>query len=400
MMKIVGVEAFRLHPKIMKEAWVEDEYVWPSKMPSFLIKVTADNGVHGVGEVSSQTWYLGETAEQIESQTRLYAHALEGLDPENVSLVHRAMQSCVSGGMPGSRGARSAVDMAVYDLIGKARGVPVHALLGGAYRTSFQMLTNLYHKTPEAMAAASKQFVQRGFKALKIKVGDVLLAKGWSRDNLRCESDKLRAALAAVPSDVYIDADANQGWLSAKWTVDTLSEFDGHRNLSIEQPLPYADLDGAAFVTAHAKTPVILDKSVWSPEAMMQLARMRACDRIVTEAQSGRRFFPGAADHRDLRGGRHRSFGGYQPLHARGRYRVLPHRGRDPHALPGGLRGPRVVSHDGGARPVRRRDHDRERDRAPAGGAGPRDRSGLDRPRTPPGGGVTVSRGPAGSDSK
>ena len=170
--------------------------------------------------------------------------------------------------------------------------MPVHALLGGAYRTSFQMLTNLYHKTPEAMAAASKQFVQRGFKALKIKVGDVLLAKGWSRDNLRCESDKLRAALAAVPSDVYIDADANQGWLSAKWTVDTLSEFDGHRNLSIEQPLPYADLDGAAFVTAHARTPVILDKSVWSPEAMMQHARMRACDRMVLKLNRVGGFLP------------------------------------------------------------------------------------------------------------
>ncbi len=291
-MKIVDVEAFRLYPKILKEAWVEDEYVWPSKMPSFLIKVTADNGVYGVGEVSSQTWYLGETAEQIDSQICLYARALEGLDPENVSLVHRAMQSCVSGGMPGSRGARSGVDMAIYDLIGKARDTPVHALLGGAYRTSFQMLTNLYHKTPEAMGAASKQFVQRGFKALKIKVGDVLLAKGWSRDNLRCESDKLRAALAAVPSDVYIDADANQGWLSPKWTIDTLSEFHDHPNLSIEQPLPYADLDGAAFVTAHARTPMILDESVWSPEAMMQLARMRACDRIVLKLNRVGGFFP------------------------------------------------------------------------------------------------------------
>jgi L-alanine-DL-glutamate epimerase-like enolase superfamily enzyme len=291
-MKIAGVEAFRLYPRIVKEAWVEDEYVWPSKMPSFLVKVTADNGMYGVGEVSSQTWYLGETAKQIEAEIDLYAHALEGLDPEGVSLVHRAMQARVSGGMPGSRGARSAVDMAIYDLIGKARGTPVHALLGGAYRTSFQMLTNLYHKTPDAMAAAAKQFVQRGFKALKIKVGDVLLAQGWSRDNLRCELEKLCAALAAVPYDVYIDADANQGWLSPKWTVDALSEFDGYRNLSIEQPLPYADLDGAAFVTAHAKTPVILDESVWSPEAVMQLARMRACDRIVLKLNRVGGFFP------------------------------------------------------------------------------------------------------------
>jgi L-alanine-DL-glutamate epimerase-like enolase superfamily enzyme len=291
-MKITAVEAFRLHPKVVKEAWVEDEYVWPSQMPSFLVKVSADNGAYGVGEVSSQTWYLGETAEQIHSYIRLYAAALKDLDPENFALAHRAMEATISGGMPGSRGARSGVDMALYDLVGKVRGVPVHALLGGAHRTSFEMLTNLYHKTPEAMSAACRDFVERGFKGLKIKVGDVVLAKGWRRDNLRSEVDKLRAALAVVPSDVYIDADANQGWLSAKWTVDILSSFAAFDNLSIEQPLPYADLDGAAFVTAHAKAPVILDESVWSPEAMLQLVRMRACDRIVLKLNRLGGFFP------------------------------------------------------------------------------------------------------------
>ena len=291
-MKIAAIEAFRLHPKVVKEAWVGDEYVWPSRMPSLLVKVSADNGAYGIGEMSSQTWYLGETAEQIESYVRLYGERLAGLDPGNFSLAHSAMEAAVSGGMPGSRGARSGVDMALYDLVGKVRGVPVHALLGGAYRTSFEMLTNLYHKTPESMASACADFVKRGFKGLKVKVGDVLLAKGWSRRNLELELDKLRAALEVVPRDVYVDADANQGWRSAKWTVSVLSQFAAHDNLSIEQPLPYADLEGAAFVTAHSKVPVILDESVWSPEAAMQLARMQACDRIVLKLNRLGGFFP------------------------------------------------------------------------------------------------------------
>ena len=57
----------------------------------------------------------------------------------------------------------------------------VDALLGGAYRNELTMLTNLYHKTPQDMADACREYVSRGFKGLKIKVGDVLLAKGWSR---------------------------------------------------------------------------------------------------------------------------------------------------------------------------------------------------------------------------
>ena len=291
-MKLAKVEAFRLYPKVIKEAWVEDEYVWPSQPPSFLVKATAEDGRYGIGEVTSQTWYLGETAAQIESFVELYDGALRGQDPGNFVLAHRLMESQVGGGMPGGRGARSGVDMALYDLVGKARGVPVHALLGGAYRREFELLTNLYHKTPEAMAAASRDFVARGFKGLKIKVGDVLLAKGWDRTNFEAELAKLKAALEVVPSDVYIDADANQGWRSAKWTVAVLQRFAGHDNLSIEQPLPYADLEGAAFVRAHAKAPVILDESVWSPEAMMQIVRMSAADRMVLKLNRLGGFLP------------------------------------------------------------------------------------------------------------
>jgi L-alanine-DL-glutamate epimerase-like enolase superfamily enzyme len=291
-MKIARIEAFRLFPKVIKEAWVDDEYVWPSQPPSFLIKATAEDGQYGIGEITSQTWYLGETAAQIEAAVALYDQALRGQDPANFALAHHLMEGQVSGGMPGGRGARSGVDMALYDLVGKARGVPVHALLGGAYRTEFELLTNLYHKTPQEMAAASKRFADEGFKGLKIKVGDVLLSKGWNRDNFESELAKLQAALEVVPRSVYIDADANQGWRSAKWTVALLGRFADYDNLSIEQPLPYADLEGAAFVRAHALVPIILDESVWSAEALMQIVRMNACDRMVLKLNRIGGFLP------------------------------------------------------------------------------------------------------------
>ena len=85
-MKIANVEAFRIYPKVIKEAWVDDEYVWPSQPPSFVIKVTAENGDYGIGEVTSQTWYLGETAAHIEACVDLYDKALRGQDPRNFAL--------------------------------------------------------------------------------------------------------------------------------------------------------------------------------------------------------------------------------------------------------------------------------------------------------------------------
>ena len=280
-MKIERVEAFRLYPKAVKEAWTDDEYVWPSHPPSFFVKVSAEDGAYGVGESASQQWYLGETADQIAECLGLYDQALRGADPENFAHCHHLMRGVFGGGMPGGRSARSGVDMALYDLVGKHREVPVYALLGGAYRTEFELLTNLYHKTPEAMAQACQEFVGRGFSGLKVKVGDELLSKGWSRANLLKELAKLDAALEVTPRDVYIDADANQGWESAQWTVSTLRRYAQFDNLSIEQPLPYSDLTGAVHVRAHSSVPVILDESVWSARAMAQIARMNACDRIV-----------------------------------------------------------------------------------------------------------------------
>ncbi len=291
-MKIAGVEAFPLHPKAVKEAWVDDEYVWPSSLPSFLVKVTEESGEYGIGEAASQVWYLGETAEQIESCIKLYDTALQGQDPANFALAHHLMESAYSGGMPGGRAARSGVDMALHDLVAKARGVPLHALLGGAYRTEFELLTNLYHKTPEAMASACQDFVSRGFTGLKVKVGDVMLADGFGRESFASELAKLEAALEVTPPEVYIDADANQGWDSAQWTVAKLRRFAGHENLSIEQPLHYADLSGAAFVRAHAGVPVILDESAWSPRAVLELVRLGACDRIVLKLNRLGGFFP------------------------------------------------------------------------------------------------------------
>jgi len=291
-MKIQRIEGFRMYPKAIKEAWSEDEYVWPSRLPSFLVKVTADDGQYGIGEATSQTWYLGETAEQIGASLQAYDTALCGCDAENFALAHCVMEATVSGGMPGGRTARSGVDMALYDLVGKARGVAVHVLLGGAYRQEFDLLTNLYFKTPEEMAAACSTFVGQGFKGLKVKVGDLLLTSGWSRANIELELAKLEAALAVVPRDVYVDADANQAWESPKWTLALLRRFAKYDNLSIEQPLAYADLRGAAFVRAHASVPIILDESVWSPRAMIQIAELEACDRIVLKLNRLGGFFP------------------------------------------------------------------------------------------------------------
>jgi L-Ala-D/L-Glu epimerase len=155
---------------------------------------------------------------------------------------------------------------------------------GGAYRTEFELLTNLYELTPESKAAASIDFAIRGFKGLKIKIGYRTAAEGINVETLRWETDKLRAALEAVPDDVYIDADPNQSWGNAKIVVRTIAELLRHkfyRNLSIEQPIHHLDFEGHRYLREALQIPVIMDETLVSPHAALQIVRYGAADRVV-----------------------------------------------------------------------------------------------------------------------
>ncbi len=283
MTKIAELDYVALRPSTIKESW-DAESIWSPVIPCFLVRVVAEDGTVGIGEATSQVWYLGETAAQIASVLDLYRTRLIGVDVTNLAMANHLMQMSYSGGMPSGRSAQSGVDMALHDLLGKLWGVPVSTLLGGACRKHLDLMTNLYHKTPEAMAKASADFVSRGFRGLKIKVGDVIWKNGLRAASIATEAGFLEAALDVVPRDVFIDADANQAWDNVGLTVRLLQRFSGAANLSIEQPLKYDNAEGHREIRQRSTVPVILDESVWSPEAAQNLIRIGACDRIVLKA--------------------------------------------------------------------------------------------------------------------
>jgi len=213
-----------------------------------------------------------------------YEHVLIGENPLDVINAHLKMDVVSGEKSPGCHPARAAIDMALYDIIGKVHDCPVYEVLGGAYRTEFEMLTNLYEDTPEEKAKACQEYVQKGFRGLKVKVGDSILMNGFSVENFKKEKAKLIAALEAVPSDIYIDADANQSWGNAKIAVNIIEDVlqdKFYPNLSLEQPLHYLDISGHSYLRNVLKVPIILDESVLSPEAMFQIAKHDAADRIV-----------------------------------------------------------------------------------------------------------------------
>lgn len=279
--EIASVEVWRIPTVSIKETWDSESSPWPTTPINFLVKVTLTSGVYGVGEVSSQLWYLNETPEQIVSAIRLYADALRGADASNLSVCHELMLRCYAGGAPGARSARSGVDMALWDAWGKLTAMPVYKLMGGGHPGRIPLMFCTYQTTPELVIRDCRKAIEQGFQALKVKVGDKLLGSGWSYANLISEADKLAAALETIPDHIMVDADANQAWWNAGVTISTLRALGKYRNLSIEQPLGHDDISGSAHVRKTAGVPVVLDESVWSTEAMIRIVKAEACDRIV-----------------------------------------------------------------------------------------------------------------------
>ena len=298
MMKIKNIEKFPLSLRPIKVGYRKEDKsssVWASGVSSIIIRVNTDEGISGLGEATTITWYFNETQEGMMKLLESYEQLLTGEDPFNVVNAHCKMDLITGADAPGCHSARAAIDMALYDIIGKAQNRPVYEVLGGAYRTEFEMLTNLYEDNPEEKAKACQEYVKKGFRGLKVKVGDILLTKGWSMQNLRKEKDKLIAALEAVPPDIYVDADANQSWTNAKIAVNMVEELFQDKyypNLSLEQPLHYLDISGHSYLRRSLRTPIILDESVLSPEAMLQIAKHDAADRIVLKLNRVGGFWP------------------------------------------------------------------------------------------------------------
>ncbi|MBA7617418.1 N-succinyl-L-Arg/Lys racemase [subsurface metagenome] len=297
-MKIKNIDKFPISLHFTKAGYREEDKalsVWARGVYPIIIRINTDEGISGLGEATTITHYFGETQEGMMKLLESYERLLVGEDPFNVASAHCQMDLVTGADAPGCHSARAAIDMALYDIIGKAKNQPVYEVLGGAYRTEFELLTNLYEESPEEKAKAAREYVKKGFRGLKIKVGDILLTKGWSMQNFRREKDKLIAALEAVPPDIYIDADANQSWGNAKIALTAVEELLQNKyypNLSLEQPLHYLDISGHSFLRRAARVPIILDESVLSPEAMFQIAKNDAADRIVLKINRVGGFWP------------------------------------------------------------------------------------------------------------
>lgn len=238
-----------------------------------ILKITTDDGIEGFGEATAMPeWggdfgrYFGESAGTTRTvlQQNLFP-AIQGMDPFDMDLIHRKMDLAIRG----YNYAKAAVDIALYDIMGKAVDKPVYQLLGGRHRRAIPVAHSLgVVMDVDAAVEEAVLACQEGIRSIKMKGGLDL-----KRDLLLMR--KLREALGP---DVHILVDANQGYPSAKEAIKWGNLMNQYDLQYLEQPVE--GLMQLRQVTQGLGCPVCADESCWTIADALDVVRTGAADYI------------------------------------------------------------------------------------------------------------------------
>jgi len=235
--------------------------------PYVIVQVHTDEGLVGLGEATLAPRWSGETSAGCAAAiAALISPALEGSDPRDVT----ACRQRIDGVMRMNPFTKAAVEMAVWDLAGKAAGLPIYRLLGGKVRNELpiKMVVGAFD-VPKAVSLA-EQFLEWGVDHLKVKVG------------LDPATDiaRVRAVREAAGKEITLGVDGNCGWdlPTAKWALRELEPFDLH---FAEQLVGTADPDDLARLRAASPIPIMADESAFTANDAWHLTAARAVDVLA-----------------------------------------------------------------------------------------------------------------------
>lgn len=231
---------------------------------NILIKIKTDKGIIGYGECSAFPMIVGETQQSCYLLAKDFAAYWKGKDPLAINERLAELDLIIAGNYT----AKSAFDMALYDISAKAANQPLYAFLGGKQKTIESDLT-IGIDTPENMAKQAIAFVAKGVNIIKIKLG-----KHPSED-----VERIKQIRAAIGHTIKIRIDANQGWS----TVDALKVLTDISIYDIEfceQPMRKYYDDFLPALCAASPIQIMADESVFTHHDARRLIVQKACHSI------------------------------------------------------------------------------------------------------------------------
>ena len=237
-------------------------------LSSLIVRIHTDGGVTGVGEAHQGVpGYSSETLGTMDSVvSQVYGPLLIGRELEAPEVIAREMTEARRGNLF----AKCAVETALYDALGRARGLPIVQMLGGPVRNRLALSGSIGIDEPHVMAEKAAAMAKAGYRTVKVKVGTPDIPGDLAR---------VRAVRKAVGDGVNIRLDANSGFT----LTDAMIFIRGLADLAIEyveQPVAAENFDAMAKLTRLAIVPILADESVHTPEDAYRVASTGAADAI------------------------------------------------------------------------------------------------------------------------
>ena len=252
-------------------------YTWRSlKVPIgkfVVLTVETDDGVVGLGEAPAiLSWggehgrYFGEDPKTVcYLINEVIAPMIIGADPCDVKSILSKLDEEVRG----YPYAKAMLESALLDIVGRALGVPVYQLLGGAVRKTIPLCHSIGIAEPAEMAKEAEQIVADGLTWMQVKI------PGIPEVDLKIVSEVRRA----VGDKAVLFPDVNRGYKDSKTAILSIKAMRDRANIAaIEQPVE--GLEAMSRVAGAAEIPVIVDEGCWSSHDAMEIVRHGGADVI------------------------------------------------------------------------------------------------------------------------
>lgn len=242
--------------------------VLPKESPILIVKISTDEGITGYGDLTSFAPYVGEDFFTAAHTIKRYlAPNIMGMDPFDIEAAHRRMDLAVYA----SHYAKTAIDVALYDIMGKALGVPVYKLLGGKCREKMLVSWTVATGDIQTDVEESKDRVAAGYKFIRLKVG--------YGEEINKEIERIRKVREAIGDTTGFGIDVNQGW-NPKDAIAVLRAVEDCDLLYVEQPVPRLNIEGLKVVKQNSGIHVMADECVFSIQALQEIIRREAADMV------------------------------------------------------------------------------------------------------------------------
>jgi muconate cycloisomerase len=232
-----------------------------------VVRIGTDAGIEGVGEATVMPNWSGETVWSAQSLIENYFRPLLlGADPTDITEIDRRMDKAARHNWF----AKSAIEMACWDIAGRHAEKPVYEMLGGACRPlTVRCRFSMGAYEPDRAAARARELVAESFTTIKVKVG------GHAEDDIA----RVRTVRETIGPDLALTIDANCGW-DVETAIHCVNALDDCRIALNEQPTPDGDYAGLARCRRETTPPVMADDICFDLAHARELVRNECCDAI------------------------------------------------------------------------------------------------------------------------